>query len=299
MKLTIHNKAFVAVLALLLFAPLAAWADPVGTFTKVEGQVDILRTRGGVAAVVQVGDPVSMGDAIRTKRNSKTEIQFRDESVIQLAPETRITIDEYSFRGNARERGMIGLFRGKIRAIVSKLRASVIPASLGGSDFNIKTPTAIAGVKGTDLIVYYERGVSGVIFLSGNGLVFNPIMPDRVVPIRGGQATVVPRGNHPPRAAFSVSNAFVAPHLKGMTASDNGGSAGSEGTPDNGGDVSSSSTNYTSLTGDALGEQNSNTAMNLVNSTEEGPRGVIIPVTDSNPGLLGTPMKVTFPNSYK
>lgn len=313
MKLMVCKKAFFGVFAILLLAPLAVWADAVGSFTKIEGQVDLVRTTGGGAAVVRVGDSVSMGDAIRTKRNSKAEIQFKDESVIQLAPETRISIDEYSFRGGARERGMIGLFRGKIRAIVSKLRASVIPASLGGSDFNIKTPTAIAGVKGTDLIVYYERGVSGVMFLSGNGFVLNPSMPDRVIPIRGGQATFVAGGNQAPRPAVNVSEAFLAPHLKGTTVSLTGGSAGPGETPGNGNgnpqdinvDVTTSNTNYTSLTGDTFGDPISggqsgdSLAMQFVNDTTGGTGGTVgdnpvtIPVTDSNPNLLGTPVTVT------
>ena len=188
----------VMVTALALQTPGLAIAAPVGTFTKVEGKVDILRLSEVAAVPVQTGDPVSLGDAIRTKRNGKAEIQFRDESVIQLAPETRITIDEYSFRGeNTREKGLIGLFRGKMRAIVAKLKATVVSVSRTDAGFNVKTPTAIAGVKGTDFIVYYERGVTGVIFIDGEGYVYNPALPGRIVPVKAGQASLVTGGEPP------------------------------------------------------------------------------------------------------
>lgn len=310
MTLINHTKAYVAALAFLLLTPLASWAEAVGTFTRVEGQVDVLPAGGTEAAMVRVGDPVNMGDAIRTKRNSKAEIRFKDESVIQLAPETRITVDAYSFRGQTRERGIIGLFRGKLRAVVSKLRASVVPASLGGgSDFNIKTPTAIAGIKGTDLIVYYDRGVSGVVFLSGEGFVFNPNKPDQVVPIKGGQATAVANANTPPRAATAVSNAFVAPFLKATSASLTGSSEGNNGNGESSGmdvDVASSSSSYSSLSGDSLGdlgngETGGNSSQLLDTIVSGGSGGVMgtdgtgnvnIPVTDTNPNLLTTKVTV-------
>ena len=123
-----RKQILVVAVALFCLVPGLVRAEAVGTFTKIEGSVDILRTGTGAAIAVRAGDPVGMGDAVRTKRNGKAEIQFRDESVIQLAPETRITIDQYSFRSdNTRERGFLSLFRGKIRALVSKLRAAVIP----------------------------------------------------------------------------------------------------------------------------------------------------------------------------
>jgi hypothetical protein len=201
--------------ALLFLLPAAAPAQPVGVFTKVEGVVDVLHPAAAKAAAVKAGDAVAMGDAIRTKRNSRAEIQFKDETVIQLAPETRITIDEYSFGGGAeRERGLLSLVRGKVRAIVSKLRASVMPVGDTASGFTIKTPTAIAGVKGTDFIIYYERGFSGVLFLEGSGFVMSPDRPDRRVAIRYGQATFVRGPGAAPSRPVPVTGAFIAPHVR-------------------------------------------------------------------------------------
>jgi hypothetical protein len=241
-----RKQLIVAVLFALLLIPGLSFADVVGSFTKVEGNVDILRPNATLVIPVHTGDPVSLGDAIRTKRNGKAEIQFRDESVVQLAPETRIVIDQYSFSaGNTRAKGILGLFRGKMRAIVSKIRTGIMPVSFGDSSFNIKTPTAVAGVKGTDFIVYYQRNVTGIVFLDGNGFVVNPRRPDRVVPIRAGQATFVPSGSAPPPAATTVSRSFIAPHLRDTTASPVSDTTSNQGT---GGGTASTANNASSNT---------------------------------------------------
>jgi hypothetical protein len=220
--------------SLLILLPALSHAAPVGAFTRVEGMVDIVRSGQAAAAPVRAGDPVSLGDAVRTLRGGKAELQFKDETVLQIAPESRITIDEYTFgAGESRDRGVLGLFRGKIRAVVSKAKASVVRAGVTDTGFSIKTPTAIAGVRGTEFIVYYQRGVTGVIFLEGAGFVYNPNRPDKVVMIHGGQATFVPGADSAPTNAQSVSGFFIAPHLKDTTVSltnfEGGGAAGPAG----------------------------------------------------------------------
>jgi len=228
MKFPSHAVFLIAVAMLVLLVPGAAFADPVGSFSRTEGNVDLLRKGDTKAVSVQVGDAVSMGDAIRTKRDGKAEIRFNDDTVIQLAPETRITIDQYTYTSaNTRERGFLSLFRGKIRAIVSKVKAAAVPVvGKTEANFNVKTPTAIAGVKGTDFFVYYERGITGVIYLDGFGFVYNPERPDKIVPIKAGQATFVMDGSEPPLDAHPVLDSFVAPHLKDVTIAESGAASG-------------------------------------------------------------------------
>jgi hypothetical protein len=196
---------YLVVAACLFLAPAQSWAEAVGAFTKVEGLVDIRRSPQAGAVAVHVGDQVEIGFVVRTKRGGKAEIQFKDESVIRLAPETLITIDEYSFQPDgARQRGLLGLFRGTLRSTVSKLRGAAMTVSQTDSSFNVKTPTTIAGVKGTDFIVYYERGVTGVIFLDGFGFVYNIHKPELVVQIKAGQATFVTGEDGEPQAPVSI-----------------------------------------------------------------------------------------------
>ena len=300
--------AVVVVFVLLL--PGITLAEPVGEFTRIEGSVDILRRSDVSALKVAAGDPVSMGDAIRTKRNGKAEIKFRDETLIQLAPETRITIDEYSYRGtDTREKGLIGLLRGKVRAIVSKVKAAVMPVSRTDASFNIKTPTAIAGVKGTEYIIYYERGVTGVIFIDGEGFIHSHAKPERVVKVRRGQASFLLSGDDHPLDAQPVADSFIAPYLREFPGSGPGA------TPDGNqlpfGTVQASAdlpdavsvsvvgpnSTYPALANVSLvGGTNlllpSVTAPILVGDWAAVPPPPLIPVTVTQPQLLPTPVSV-------
>lgn len=307
----LRYRGLMAIVVALVLLPGMALAEPVGTFTRVEGPVDILRQSEIAAVKVSVGDPVSMGDAIRTKRNGKAEIKFRDETVIQLAPETRITIDEYSYGGaDTREKGLIGLLRGKVRAIVSKVKAAVTPVSRTDASFNIKTPTAIAGVKGSELIVYYERGVTGVIFITGEGFIYNHTRPDKVVPVRGGQASFLLRGDDHPLDAQPVADSFIAPYLRDFPGSGPGATPdgtqlpfGTQQTQADQPDAVSVSVvgpNSTypalaniSLVGDANLLATSLTAPIIVAEWSIiQPTAPLIPVTETLPQLLPTPVSV-------
>ena len=218
MKLNTVALVFLAMASCLFFTPTWSRAAAVGSFSKVEGQVDILRAGRAGAIAAHVGDGVELNDSVRTKKNSKAEIQFQDDSVIRLAPETLITVDEYSFQPDgSRDHGLLGLFRGKMRSVVSKVKEVATTVSQNESNFKIKTPTTIAGVRGTDFLVYYERGVTGVIFVEGHGFIFNQRKPARVVPIKAGQAAFVTGKDDEPEDAVPVPDTFVAPHLKDTT----------------------------------------------------------------------------------
>lgn len=310
MRMVRSQVFLLAAAAAVLLSPGFAGAEPVGTFSKVQGAVDILRQNEVTATKVRTGDPVSLGDAVRTKRDGKAEITFHDETVLQLAPETRITIDEYAYRGKAvRERGLISLLRGKVRAMISKVKAAVTTVSRAGANFNVKTPTAIAGVKGTEFIVYYERGVTGVIFIEGEGFVYNPAKPGRIVTVRGGQASFVLGADEAPLDAQPVADTFIAPHLKDMP----GSALETVVPPPPAGDgrqipppaVVSLNTTYTALTDAVYGSggmaslpQTARVPLIITDpvalpaSPPGGPWN-LVPVTQAYPAMLPTPVSMT------
>lgn len=211
--------AIFSLFIILLVLPAAAFAEAVGSFSRVEGRVDILKAGASSVLPVKAGDSVFMGDTVRTKSNGKAEILFNDGTIVSVTPDTRMKIDEYAFNpDNSRKQGIIGLFRGKIRAVVSKAKvASIIPVSTGASTFNIQTPTATAGVRGTDLFVFYNRGVTGVLFKEGLGFVYNNNMPDKVVNVSAGQITYILRPDTPPLPPRQATNAELLQHIKDAT----------------------------------------------------------------------------------
>jgi len=122
----------------------AAQAAPVGTFLQVEGRVDLLKGGKLPATAVKVQDPVEVGDVVRTKSMSRAQIKFVDDSVITMAPESRVTIEQYMFDGAKGERqAVLEVFRGLVHTAVEKVYPKPEP------DFIIKTHTAVLGVRGT------------------------------------------------------------------------------------------------------------------------------------------------------
>jgi len=178
-----HNLVhiIIAVLAILLFLPMAALAAPVGKITQIEGNVDVTRS-GQSALKAAVGDPVRQGDILRAKSKSKAEVTFDDGNILRLAEGTRVRITQYDNREN--QKSYVDLFRGKTQSVVKNLRK--------GGAYEVHTPTAIAGVRGTILISFFINGVSGAVLKDGPGYGYNRNMPADVKNIAPGQAMIVP-----------------------------------------------------------------------------------------------------------
>ncbi|MCX7816895.1 MAG: FecR domain-containing protein [Syntrophales bacterium] len=171
----------------LLFTAVSSFAQTVGRITYIEGNVDI--TKPGKAAVpVRLGDGVDIGDIIRTKLKSKCEVTFTDGNVLRLAENTRIRVTEYTMGKD----GTLNLFRGKIHSIVSATGV------VKGSRYEVHTPTAIAGVRGTNFFTYFQAGVTGVIFKEGQGYGYSLNRPEEVVTIKAGQTMIVVDPSQPP-----------------------------------------------------------------------------------------------------
>lgn len=210
-KITV--KAALAVF-MLLASISPALAGVVGKFTSIEGRVDVLKPGQKRAAPVTSGFQVSEGDIVRTKSGSFAEITFEDDTVLRLTQSTRIEISEYLLNGNKRENGALKLLRGKVRATVSKGLGRVIPVIYSGpTTFRIQTPTAVAGVKGTDFFVSYSMGTTGVFVLEGAVDTMGLSSPEHVVRVRGGEFSVVER-NLPATSPASAREFVLSKHLR-------------------------------------------------------------------------------------
>lgn len=137
---------FILLAALTLFCLCtAAFAEQAGTATKVEGRADILRSGQARAIDLKTGDAVNVGDIVRTLSNGRVEITFVDNSTINLGPRGRLGIDTYLFRPSEEKRTVdLKLYRGRMGFNVPK---AVYAGS--GSKFEMRTRTAVAGVRGT------------------------------------------------------------------------------------------------------------------------------------------------------
>lgn len=209
---TTQKAALVLLFVLAFISP--ALAGVVGKLTAMEGRVDVLGPGEKRASPVAIGATVSEGDIVRTKSGSFAEITFTDDTVLKLTQSTRIEIKEYLMDGNKRKNGALKLFRGKVRATVSKGLGRVIPVIYSGpSTFRIETPTAVAGVKGTDFFVFHNMSTTGVFVLEGAVDTSGLDTPQNVVRVRGGEYSIVEH-RRPATVAASARDFVMSRHLK-------------------------------------------------------------------------------------
>lgn len=171
-------------MALLISNPTQAETveTQVGEFLQVEG--DVLRLSGGVGAKALVKMPIFLQDAVATGAKSQAVLQFQDKSVLALKENTKVLISQMLIDGNTRQ-SRFEVLSGKVRAVVETVYD---PKT---SRTELKTPTSIVGIRGTDFLVEVTPGRTKIYCIRGRVHVYNPRYPSRVVEVVAGLFTDV------------------------------------------------------------------------------------------------------------
>ncbi|WP_243372536.1 FecR family protein [Geotalea sp. SG265] len=192
-----------AILLLALFCvgttPAMA-AEEIASFKVVSGTVEVLRNGKLPAVSVKIGDSLGEGDFVRTRSGSFAEIRFKDGTILKVAQRSRIDIGSY-FPAQKKNGANVRLPRGKVEAIVDPAR---VKQAGEGRRFEVHTPNAVAGVRGTDFIVSHDRNLTGVLVRQGSVYTYNRHMPDRMVTVTAGNITTISSAAppQPPRQAL-------------------------------------------------------------------------------------------------
>ncbi len=154
--------ALVALWLTTLLISFSAQAAAVGRFTLVEGQVDVLHHGKVPAVAAKTGDGVEAGDVIRTKSKAKAQVTFVDDSFVTMAPESRITVADFTYNAATRERhAVLRFFKGVMHTVVTQLIKVQEP------DFITETHTAVLGVRGTETYTVLLPHATGAYLING------------------------------------------------------------------------------------------------------------------------------------
>jgi len=182
---------------LLLCAVSVSAADThQGAFTMVEGRVGITSSGADRSVAAREGMGVDPGDVIRTARRSEARISFNDGTMLYIAQRSRVEIEEMGSGagGGATSVTLLKHYRGRLRSVVPGLY------SRPGSRFEVSTPTAVAGVRGTDFTTLVGGAplATDVFCMDGSVSVRNidPAVPGAVL-LRPGTMTSVAAGRPP------------------------------------------------------------------------------------------------------
>lgn len=120
-------------------------AGPViGMVQMEQGRVYVVHQGHYVAYPLKKDYPLYMGDMIVTDEQSRVNVGLHDQSVFSLAPYSKLTIDKCLYDPQEKDRSTrLSFFYGRARFVISPMAGKDI-------NYEIKTPTAVCGVRGSD-----------------------------------------------------------------------------------------------------------------------------------------------------
>ena len=199
--------------AVLLFVVLSGAAATeaqasCGKFVIVKGDV---KTESGQSKKVDVaveGARICSGDAVITGKDARAKIAINDgapsgTNELNISPDTKLVIENYEFNPSSnRKRVLLNVISGKIRATTTPNLYNDKAKDGQANTFEVRTKSAVAGVRGTDFITSYDKSTdrSEVITFHGqvmvgtrspNGTITNAVY------VAPGQHTVAVGGQPP------------------------------------------------------------------------------------------------------
>jgi ferric-dicitrate binding protein FerR (iron transport regulator) len=184
------------VLALGLLGSGARAQNTVGTVTALSGTAHV--ERGGATQPVTNGMQVELKDKFTTDPGAHVTITLNDNTQLDLADQSTLVIDEQVVSGGG-QTTRVSLLGGHLENLVSKAMHGTTPS------FEVKTPNAIAGVRGTKFSVTFapsspvcgDAPTSDVAVADGSVEVANRATPGLGIEVEGGYETVVCAGKPP------------------------------------------------------------------------------------------------------
>lgn len=116
----------------------------IGSAQMVQGEALVIHKGQSAAYKLKKGSPLFAGDTLITNERSRINAKMNDKSVIGLAPVSKLVLDKSVYDPQKDERSsFLSLLWGRARFIVSKITGKK-------PNYQVKTPTAVCGVRGTD-----------------------------------------------------------------------------------------------------------------------------------------------------
>lgn len=165
-----------------------AWAqETVGEVIDLEGSAWITH-KGEKPARASLRHALFLEDVIETKADGGVKILFVDETILTVKENSRVLITQFLFDPKAKKRQItLETTLGRLRTIVTRFMGK-------DQGVEIKTPTAVAGIRGTDLGMMVEAKKS-VLFCfhceKQEVQAFNKKFPGEVVALSTGQAIAI------------------------------------------------------------------------------------------------------------
>jgi hypothetical protein len=133
----------------------------IGKVTALAGKATVLRQGRFAAAPLAVQMPIFEGDIIQTEAASKLGITLLDDTLLSLGEQSRLEMRQFVYAARQQPRTArfvipTGVFRVIIKTLFPQSTTEVI------------TPTAIAAIRGTDLMGEVTADAAAIVVLEGS-----------------------------------------------------------------------------------------------------------------------------------
>lgn len=184
-------------IALAAGATAARAATAAGEVVAMDGTGEI--ERGGAKLPLTLGTAVEVGDRVRTHTAGRVRLLFSDGSTLVLGEGSDLRIDEHVFDpSGGKTKTLLRVLEGKVRALVSEYYGD------RSASYEIETPGAVAGVRGTEFIVEYDadRATSDIATFQGAVAVRSLadraaegvlVSADKITSVKNGRPPAPPR----------------------------------------------------------------------------------------------------------
>jgi hypothetical protein len=132
--------------AVLSLAPAGARADSIGDVVSVVPKANY--QRGGAVQELSINDLLEQNDRVITTGEGSAYIHFIDDTVLTVGANSEVILDKFVFDGDKAKNAVIQITRGTLRFVTG---------TSDHSAYQIKTPVATIGVRGTTIDVGYEN----------------------------------------------------------------------------------------------------------------------------------------------
>jgi hypothetical protein len=166
----------------LLWSGVVQAETAVGHVVLVKGAATI-RHISGAAVSAAFGADVMPMDTLETA-SGELKVLFEDKTLLFLGANTKVLLTEHVYDPSKGERSTIyDIVRGTVRAVVDQ------PSVLKKNDVRLQTPTAVAGIRGTDVGVNLSGRTSRMVCFNGLFEAYAKSNPEGKVMVKTGQWT--------------------------------------------------------------------------------------------------------------
>jgi hypothetical protein len=184
-----------------LTLPALAQPQNVGIAAAVKEQVT--GSLGAQQRQLGRGDGVFQNEVIATTQTSSSQLLFLDETTLTVGPGSNVKLDEFVYdpRPGA----------SKVTLTIGKGVTRFVTGVLQTNAYQIKTPTATIGVRGTILLIFVDdAGITSVAVEDGSAIITPIVNPQstRVI-AKGDEARVEVNGQVIGKISRTAARAFA------------------------------------------------------------------------------------------